>query len=533
MPDPIFSPDGKFMWTGSEWIPAPPSSNPAPQSIIDLTDSMMSGDVNVKQGSGNAASSIHLKDSSMSGDINITQTFDADNIVKGLSDELKSSFDPNFRYKVPTTGLSKTSVEMVIDKIKIDPKVLQNFSLDELYDFCKQLLLMGRLNNVEYCTPYLIQRAHNSGDKSMICMSKLLVSDIHTQRYEFSKAEAYALSAMEIASKHELVAEKMASIMNLSSLYALQLKDSQNWVKSAEDLIGKEDAPLDALVWANLLLADHTDGPESENHEIIAFNLAKQIGDLELMGFAVIYAMENETHTLEEDEIKSVVNQLQLAGYDLIANLVGLLEVVLRGEQSSYARAQMKAQKMMEMAKKEKCWELYVPLILNWHLTNIDSLFDSTEFDWVNPDYKFLDAIFYDEDLEFVMNLAVESNAALPSEKFISVILNISLYFFYPLPPHVERFVSSFSITSGVGATGYKIVQLIHSSIKGHDSRHCDEVFEEINGLINQLNEELNINFMEDAGFLAACVSLYEANWIKPHQDSWRFEGMNRLRDGI
>ena len=24
MGDPIFSPDGEFMWTGSEWIPAPP-----------------------------------------------------------------------------------------------------------------------------------------------------------------------------------------------------------------------------------------------------------------------------------------------------------------------------------------------------------------------------------------------------------------------------------------------------------------------------------------------------------------------------
>ena len=29
MADPIISPDGKFMWTGTEWIPAPPSSSPA------------------------------------------------------------------------------------------------------------------------------------------------------------------------------------------------------------------------------------------------------------------------------------------------------------------------------------------------------------------------------------------------------------------------------------------------------------------------------------------------------------------------
>ena len=28
MTDPVISPDGKFMWTGSEWIPAPPTSEP-------------------------------------------------------------------------------------------------------------------------------------------------------------------------------------------------------------------------------------------------------------------------------------------------------------------------------------------------------------------------------------------------------------------------------------------------------------------------------------------------------------------------
>ena len=48
MEDPIMSPDGKFMWTGSEWIPAPPSSDnstpPAPKNFT-LNDSVMSGDI--------------------------------------------------------------------------------------------------------------------------------------------------------------------------------------------------------------------------------------------------------------------------------------------------------------------------------------------------------------------------------------------------------------------------------------------------------------------------------------------------------
>ncbi|HIG20448.1 MAG: hypothetical protein CXT67_08475 [Methanobacteriota archaeon] len=49
MADPTYSPDGKFMWTGSEWIPAPPKSEPEPPSpseqALNMQDSVIGGDV--------------------------------------------------------------------------------------------------------------------------------------------------------------------------------------------------------------------------------------------------------------------------------------------------------------------------------------------------------------------------------------------------------------------------------------------------------------------------------------------------------
>jgi hypothetical protein len=49
MSGPIFSPDGKFMWSGSEWIPAPPTSSPesaAPsEQVLNMQDSVIGGDV--------------------------------------------------------------------------------------------------------------------------------------------------------------------------------------------------------------------------------------------------------------------------------------------------------------------------------------------------------------------------------------------------------------------------------------------------------------------------------------------------------
>ena len=109
MTDPVISPDGKWMWTGSEWIPAPPTSAQAAdstinleqldldfgddyvspsnknqaQSNINIQDSAMKGNVYIKQKSDQSSSTINLTDSAMSGDINIAHN-DIDGIVLGV-----------------------------------------------------------------------------------------------------------------------------------------------------------------------------------------------------------------------------------------------------------------------------------------------------------------------------------------------------------------------------------------------------------------------------------------------------------------
>ena len=83
MTDPVISPDGKWMWTGSEWIPAPPSIKDKVPSNISIRDSVMHGNVDIKQNSDQASSTINLSDSVMSGDINIAHN-DVDGIVTGV-----------------------------------------------------------------------------------------------------------------------------------------------------------------------------------------------------------------------------------------------------------------------------------------------------------------------------------------------------------------------------------------------------------------------------------------------------------------
>jgi len=134
MAEPIISPDGKWMWTGGEWIPAPPSGKPVSQNNdinnaeilgeisqsseggdnknqqinlqdvkihkgvnqttvgegassqeLKVSDTVIMGDLTqdttrIEQGPTNASSAINLKDSVISGDINISQNVEINSI---------------------------------------------------------------------------------------------------------------------------------------------------------------------------------------------------------------------------------------------------------------------------------------------------------------------------------------------------------------------------------------------------------------------------------------------------------------------
>ena len=128
MDEPIFSPDGKWMWTGSEWIPAPPSSSKGADSTITLEDSMMSGNVNINQNSNDASSAISLKDSAMSGDINITQN-NAEDIATAMLQALERIGFSGQSSPAELTPTQEKEVEQVLEMseqlaghgIEIDP----------------------------------------------------------------------------------------------------------------------------------------------------------------------------------------------------------------------------------------------------------------------------------------------------------------------------------------------------------------------------------------------------------------------------
>jgi len=96
MSTPTFSPDGKWMWNGTEWIPSPPTSSQSPQSV-NVSDSILSGELNVNQNqqpslgvveSHNQQSSlVNIRDSVITGDVIINQGLDLE-LIKHINSEI-------------------------------------------------------------------------------------------------------------------------------------------------------------------------------------------------------------------------------------------------------------------------------------------------------------------------------------------------------------------------------------------------------------------------------------------------------------
>lgn len=135
MKEPIYSPDGKWIWSGDEWIPIPPTSAQSSKSNINLQDSMMSGNVNIEQNSPDVSSGITLKDSAMSGDINITQNSSSD-FIDGIEHLLK---------RIGIDNIVKHSVEMEHKSDAEEEDYIYDGSDEWNYIFCLEDFAHQRL----------------------------------------------------------------------------------------------------------------------------------------------------------------------------------------------------------------------------------------------------------------------------------------------------------------------------------------------------------------------------------------------------
>lgn len=263
------------MWTGAEWIPAPPSSPSASTSSVNMQDSMMSGDVNVKQQSNDIFSAINLKDSAMSGDIVINQ-----NNAQEIADAVAIAFN-----QIGFSGsLQKNNHLTITQEAKQIAKLAENLQN-----------VGAQLNTDTIWTLYFVARS-NDREKAIQYSNQLI--EIHTRNNEFyplcfilnDSSRMYAEDgdlqmklinqALNIARKYKFRDLELSCIISLANTGisgGLSLNAQQELLERAFELID-ELGDTSNTAAANIAYGNLLRNQGKYHESISAFENAIQVG---------------------------------------------------------------------------------------------------------------------------------------------------------------------------------------------------------------------------------------------------------------
>jgi len=239
MSSPVLSPDGKFMWTGAEWIPAPPSSPSASTSSVNMEDSMMSGDVNVKQQSNDISSAINLKDSAMSGDIVINQ-----NNAQEIADAVATAFN-RIGFSRSLQKNNDLPITQEVEQIAKLAENLQNVGAQLDTDTIWNLYWVARSNDIEKAKQYsnqLIEIHTRNNEFHQLCC--ILADSAQVYATDGDRQMEYNLvnQALNISREYnfrDLEFECIISLANTDTNIGLSLNAQQELLERAFELMNE------------------------------------------------------------------------------------------------------------------------------------------------------------------------------------------------------------------------------------------------------------------------------------------------------
>ena len=294
--DGLLSPDGKYFWTGEEWIPAPPNrSSPEPM--------------------------INFKDSVVGGDITINQTIDSDKIISQMKNELQRFGNNISGFHVPEGGFSGAILLQGIQKIETNKSILQSFSDLQLIDFCVALEPFGYPQIIADAATVLIDNGRRSGDRKNIAYGHLFKAKSLEELYLLSESIYHADEAVRIARESGDLPTESQGIW--SSLRVREMTNSKlNLYDSRIDELLEMSEDIDYASYCYLLASKAVylsiEYPElSEEFEMAAYDSAVQDGDLRLEVYTALELVNNDMHKISKEQLlrlkeKCVINSLTL-----------------------------------------------------------------------------------------------------------------------------------------------------------------------------------------------------------------------------
>ena len=216
MADPVYSPDGKYMWTGDEWIPAPPTG----PSAVTMQDSVIGGDV------------IHNK-TVINNDVDAVTSAVISALERlGMVNKNESGSKLEQAIHVPSANESKSP-------IVVGAKVLVNWKNYGTY-------FPGKVASIEGEDSYVIH--FDDGDVESSVPANRITVQPHSQANQ-DYIEQVTAEEQELIDSFAVFDENNSGTINSSKLFKIltEMGDPLD-IEEAEELFTEMGIPLDSEI---------------------------------------------------------------------------------------------------------------------------------------------------------------------------------------------------------------------------------------------------------------------------------------------
>ena len=374
------SPDGNWLWNGSEWIPAPPTTQTS--QSMNMQDSAVAGDFNAS--SPNSGQSMNMQDSVVAGDVNIVQNIgvDGSSVVSMMIAELEKLDHNKSGIHIPQGGLSTSVILAGIDEIKQNLGDLNRFSTEHLLELCTALLSIGHSDLMVTAGKIILDRARTEGNRKPEAKAHLFIADGHEMNIENNEAVFHAQESLKIAKEIGDISIETEALFTTCNLLDSSCKSGNDLVPRIEELLGDasslEHSHLAYLLSAKSIVVKYNNPLYAEQLQKEAYSYAKLDGDLKLQVTTGLMMMDNDVHKIEKSELMELHRQCSLNNLPFFNLLLGFA-IHMSGDDQSVEQTMSQFMRLATEGEK-----ICVPLLIHMgdlytKMTNFGDAFESDD----------------------------------------------------------------------------------------------------------------------------------------------------------
>jgi len=354
MTDHIISPDGKFMWTGSEWIPAAPTGDSSSSQELKVSDTVIMGDLiqTTKieiSGIEDIVAALHqmgISSRSPSPKLNEEDTGKLEYLVSEISQYGDDFTNVNSEEQLTLALAAASTAEYTTASNILIPLINGSTLGADAIELCMAKAALGEIRfnqgDIETAENLLntaYQESLNLSEPEFTCITLLGLIRLLIGKGNFEEGLSLGHQGLNIALQHGFAEAQAAMLNTLGSIEHIRgnYEVAQNFCLQALNLMeNNDDVFLDSVVFRNLgLIAYQWKNDVEQATQYLSKALGNYISENNQLGIldvqnslGGIYQNEGDTTNAEEQINKCIELGKKLGVVEVIATCTMNLGVI-------------------------------------------------------------------------------------------------------------------------------------------------------------------------------------------------------------